>query len=379
MAWFNIVITSFAVCFALAGIIDLCFLKQRWGIGESFQKGIKMVGPLILSMAGMISIAPMVSWINDHTLGPLFLRMNMDPSIPLATFLPIDMGGYAAVKLATSDETMALASGIVYASMSGVTFLFILPTASSFLKKDDLPFFGKGLLIGLWGIPFGVFIGALMLGVPPLKMLYNLIFPCLFFAILFLLLLLFPKGTLRVFRYLAKGTEVLSLLFFGIALVRDLVLIPIGEQVGFDANALPFFRYIAPLSEGIRISGNIGLLLCGFYPFLTLLLRWLDRPLSRLAERLHGTKEGVIGPLLSLTNLLSTYEVYPMMNEREKVMNAAFAVGASYALCDHVAFCIAEAPNALLPMIVGKFIAGGIGFGVAFILEKANHKQSQTS
>ena len=138
-------------------------------------------------------------------------------------------------------------------------------------------------------------------------------------------------------------------------------------------------RYIAPLSEGIRISGNIGLLLCGFYPFLTLLLRWLDRPLSRLAKCLHGTKEGVIGPLLSLTNLLSTYEVYPLMNEREKVMNAAFAVGASYALCDHVAFCISEAPNALFPMIVGKLIAGGIGFGVAFLLEKVNHKQSQAS
>lgn len=375
MAWISIGITAFAAIFALAGIVDLCFLRNRWGIGESFKKGIESVGPLILSMAGMISLAPMISWLNDHTLGPLFVAMGMDPSVPLATFLPIDMGGYAAVKLVALDQGMALSNGIVYASMSGVTFLFILPTASSFLSKEDLAPFGKGLLVGLWGIPFGAFVGGVMLGVEPLKILYNLLFPCLFFSVLFVLLLLFPRGTIQGFRIVARAVEILSLVAFGVTLVRDLVLTPIGVQVGFDAASLPFFRYLAPLSEGIRISGNIGLILCGFYPFLTLLLRWLDRPLVSLAKRVKGTKEGVLGPLLSATNLLSTYEVFSQMNEREKVMNAAFAVGASYALCDHVAFAISEAPEALFPMVVGKLVAGLIGMGMAFLLEKKKEKK----
>ena len=376
MAWFNIAIVSFSTLFALLGIVDLCFLKNRFGIGKSFQKGVKTIGVLVLTMAGMISLAPMISFVNSKTLGPLFIKMGMDPSVPLTTFLPIDMGGYHAAALTTDDVPMSLATGIVYASMSGVTFLFILPTVSTFLKEEDLPAFGRGLLIGLWGIPVGTLIGGCLLGVDPVKMLYNLIFPCVFFTILFVFLLVFPKGTLRGFKIISKIVEIISLLAFGVTLVRDLVLVPIGKEVGFDAMGLPFFRYLAPLSEGIQVSGNIGLILCGLYPFLTLLLRWLDRPLNKLAERVHGTKEGLIGPLLSAANLLMTYDVFHKMAKKEQVLNAAFAVGASYVLCDHVAFAIAEAPTAVLPMMVGKLIAGLIGLGIAYLLESIREKKN---
>ena len=376
MAWFNIAIVSFSTFFALLGIMDLCFFKNRLGIGESFQKGVKTIGVLVLTMAGMISLAPMISFVNQKTLGPLFTKMGMDPSIPLTTFLPIDMGGYHAATLTTDDVPMSLATGIVYASMSGVTFLFILPTISTFLKEEDLPTFGRGLLIGLWGIPIGTLIGGCMLGIDSVKMLYNLIFPCVFFTILFVLLLLFPKGTLHGFKIISKIIEIISLLAFGITLVRDLVLIPIGKETGFDAMGLPFFRYLAPLSEGIQISGNIGLILCGLYPFLTLLHQLLDRAVNKLAKRVHGTKEGLMGPLLSATNLLMTYDVFHQMTKKEQVLNAAFAVGASYALCDHVAFAIAEAPTAVLPMMVGKLVAGFLGLGIAYLLESIREKKN---
>ena len=64
------------------------------------------------------------------------------------------------------------------------------------------------------------------------------------------------------------------------------------------------------------------------------------------------------------------------MDERGKVVNMAFAVSASFVLGDHLAYAAGFAPSAILPMMIGKFVAGLSAISVAMLLTK-NHKKAQ--
>ena len=45
---------------AVVGGID-CLLKNRFGFGEKFEEGFRLLGSMALSMAGMICLAPVLA------------------------------------------------------------------------------------------------------------------------------------------------------------------------------------------------------------------------------------------------------------------------------------------------------------------------------
>ena len=60
----------------------------------------------------------------------------------------------------------------------------------------------------------------------------------------------------------------------------------------------------------------------------------------------------------------------PEMNEKEKVMNVAFAVSSSFIIGDHLAFVAANSANMIVPMIISNLLGGVIAVILVNTLNK---------
>ncbi len=65
---FSVVVISWIMAvFSLLGAVDLIF-GNKFGLGKEFERGFHLLGPLMLSMAGMIAVAPLIG----QVCGPFF-------------------------------------------------------------------------------------------------------------------------------------------------------------------------------------------------------------------------------------------------------------------------------------------------------------------
>ena len=56
---------------AVLGGLDL-LIGNRFGLGERFEEGFRLLGPTALSMAGILCLAPLLSGALESTLAPLW-------------------------------------------------------------------------------------------------------------------------------------------------------------------------------------------------------------------------------------------------------------------------------------------------------------------
>ena len=86
---------------ALLGGIDR-ILGNRFGLGEKFEEGFRLMGSVGLSMAGIICLTPVIANVLGGAVTKLFSAIGVDPGM-FGGILAIDMGGYQlATELATN-------------------------------------------------------------------------------------------------------------------------------------------------------------------------------------------------------------------------------------------------------------------------------------
>ena len=378
MIWVSIVIVALMTAFAAFGIIDYVFLKNRFGLGNEFKKGFELIGPLCLAMTGIISSIPLLEVVIKNTISPLYEMIGLDPSMAVTAILAIDMGGYQLATKVALSEIIGQWAGLVYSSMMGATIIFSLPVGLASINKKDSPFFIKGVLFGIAAIPFGTFIGGIMMGVPVLAALLNLVPPIIFSIIIIVCLSLWPNGTVKVFKIFSIIINAFGFICLAIAMVKDLVLTPIAAETGaFVIEETPFINLFAPTSEGILAAGSIGLILAGALPFTAALKQLLKKPLRKLSEKTNGTDSGVSGYLLSSVNIMTLFTSLDKMKDKEKIYNVAFAICAAFMLGDHLAFVAAKATKYILPMIVSKLLSGIFAVLLAYLYLKLSDKKKE--
>ena len=365
MKIFSVCIVGLMTVFALIGIVDLLFNKCRWGLGDEFKRGIEMIGPLVLSMGGIISFVPLLSWLIQHSISILYSNLGLDSSMAVTTILAIDMGGYQLAMSVASNEQIGNWAGIVYGSMMGATIVFTIPVGVGIVRKEDLSFFAKGILFGIIAIPFGTFVGGLMIGIPILTVLLNLIPPVIFSAIIALCLIFFPNGTIKVFKVFANIINILGIIQLGIAMVKDLVLVPLSDAGYFDITQVPFFNMIDSTANGIQCAGSIGLVLAGALPFIACLKKLLSKSIKKVSTKGDFSEAGITGYLLTTANNVAMFSTLKDMKDREKIINVAFAVCGAFVIGDHLAFTAANAPDYIAPMMVSKIVSGAIAILLA--------------
>ncbi len=352
-------LSVFMCVFSILGGVDYLF-GSRFGLGKEFERGFRLLGTMALSMIGMIVIAPLIGDVFQPLFDGVYNLLGIDPSVLPAILLANDMGGAPLAMAVAKDEALGSFNALVVSSMMGATISFSLPYALNAVKAELHDRMMFGLLCGIVTIPAGCFVAGLTLALPIGALLYNLL-PLLLFSILIVVgLLLFPKASVRIFGFvgmLLKGLIVFGLL---LGLLRFL-------------TGIEIIKGLETFEEGARICFNATAVMSGAFPFLFLVSKLLSKPLGLLAGKIGVSEASAMGLLSTLATAVTTFEGMDKMDDRGIVLNAAFTVSAGFTFAGHLAFTMSMDGAYVVPMIVGKLVAGILAVVLAALLYKKPH------
>ena len=343
------------IFFAAIAALDRIF-GSRLGLGDEFERGISMAGPLVMAMGGMLILVPVISNLLSGISGAssTFFDLSIIPSALLAN----DMGAsQIAMSLAASPD-VGLLNGMVVSSMMGCTVSFLIPYVLQFTAKERHGDVVLGLLSGIITIPTGVLVAGLILGVDALALIFVLLPLLLFAALLALGILKFEKITVKIF--IVIGWIIKAVITFG--LFVGIVDFMTGYEIvpGVDS-----------LENVMKTIASILCIMVGVLPLLTILKKVLKKPLSLMGKGLGINDTSSLGMFVTLGTCLSTFEMSEQMDRRGLIFNSAFAVSASFVFIDHLAWTMAVAPETTLAVIVGKLTSGVFSVVFAYFICKS--------
>ena len=342
------------IFFAAIAALDRIF-GSKLGLGDEFERGISMAGPLVMAMGGMLVLVPVISNLLSGISGAS--SAFFDLSIIPAALLANDMGAsQIAMSLAASAE-VGLLNGMVVSSMMGCTVSFLIPYVLQFTEKSrhgDVVF---GLLCGIITIPVGVFVSGLIIGVDALSLVFVLLPLLIFAGILAFGILKFEKITVKIF--IGIGWVIKAIITFG--LFVGIVDFMTGYEIvpGVDS-----------LENVMKTIASILCIMVGVLPLLSILKKVLKKPLSLMGKALKINDTASLGMFVTLGTCLSTFEMSGEMDRRGLIFNSAFAVSASFMFIDHLAWTMAVAPETTLAVVVGKMVSGISAVVFAYVMCK---------
>ena len=368
----NSVIMMIMMIFMLVGAIDkIC--GNKLGYGEKFEEGFNAMGPLAMSMAGVVAAAPVLSMLLGPILKPIYGIFGASPAMFATTLLACDMGGYPlAMQLAEGDVAIGNFAGLILGTMMGPTIVFTIPVALGIIKKEDRGYLGAGVLAGLITVPIGCIVGGLMMNtLAPeyhlnfITIIQNLI-PVIIIAALIVLGLWFAPGPMiNGFNKFGTGVTIV---------ITALTAIAVFEQI--TGIMFPVFHIMVEnpadgsrgLDSGLLTCGQIAIVLIGAFPMVEWITRTFGKPLEKIGAALGMNEQGSAGMVANLANNIAMFNIMGEMNPKGKLLNVAFAVSAAFVFGDHLVFTAGNIPDMIFPVIVGKLVAGVTAIIVANIL-----------
>ena len=307
-------------------------LGNRFGLGKRFEEAFQLLGPIALSMSGIICLAPLLSVGLSGWMVPLFRGLGLDPGM-FGGILPIDMGGYQlAVELA-DRELVGKFSGILVAATFGCTLIFTIPVGLGTIPEEDRPLFTRGILLGLLSLPAGLLLGGLVCGLSPRVLAVNLLPILLSCCGLFAGMRLRPDRIAAFFQWLSRWIQRISIAGLALAAFSHLS----GWQI------LPG---MTPLADAMEVACSIAIVMLGSMPLAELFQIVMHAPLS-LVRRHTGLA------------------MFSRMDPRGKVVSAAFLVCGASAFAAHLGFTMAVAPDMSASLLLGKLAGGLVGLCIA--------------
>ena len=368
----NSVIMMIMMIFMLVGAIDkIC--GNKLGYGEKFEEGFNAMGPLAMSMAGVVAAAPVLSMLLGPILKPIYGIFGASPAMFATTLLACDMGGYPlAMQLAEGDVAIGNFAGLILGTMMGPTIVLTIPVALGIIKKEDRGYLGAGVLAGLITVPIGCIVGGLMMNtLAPeyhlnfITIIQNLI-PVIIIAALIVLGLWFAPGPMiNGFNKFGTGVTIV---------ITALTAIAVFEQI--TGIMFPVFHIMVEnpadgsrgLDSGLLTCGQIAIVLIGAFPMVEWITRTFGKPLEKIGAALGMNEQGSAGMVANLANNIAMFNIMGEMNPKGKLLNVAFAVSAAFVFGDHLGFTAGNNPDMIFPVIVGKLVAGVTAIIVANIL-----------
>lgn len=350
------VLATVMAIFAVIGALDKIF-GNRLKLGDEFEKGLMTLGPLSLSMLGMMTIAPVLADLLIPVISPVARVCGFDASAIAGILIANDMGGAALADSVAADPLLGAFHGLCVASMLGATISFTIPVALRSAKEENHDDVLLGLLCGISTIPVGCFVSGLVMGINPLTVLINLAPAILISVIIVIGLLKFPKITIKIFSVFGKIISILITCGLALGIFQTLT----GKTV---------LKNTAPLMESAGIVFTICITLAGTFPLIAIISKLLKKPLSALGKKMELDETSVIGLIATLANSIATLESADRMNKKGRVINLAFAVSAAFVFGDHLAFTLSYNSEHIVAVIVGKLVAGVTAIALASVLIK---------
>lgn len=349
-------ITTVVLIFSIMGAADY-LLGNKIGVGKEFEKAFSLFCPMVLSMLGMIVIAPAIGvWLTPFFEG-FYNVFGIDPSIIPASLFANDMGGMPLAQNICKEQTIGNYNAFIVSSMMGCVISFTVPFSVSIVKQNQHKELFYGLLCGIVTIPVGGFVAGLMCGISPISMLINL-FPLIILGIIVAAGLIFlPKACIKCFGIFGLFMKTLAIIGLGCAIFTFLTKIEIAPH--FDT-----------LENAAFICVNACVTLSGALPFMFIVAKLLNTPLNKLGSKLGINGVSALAFLASLVTNISTFGVMERMDKKGAVLNSAFAVSASSVFGGHLALTMAVDSSYVTPMIVGKLLSGVCAVVLALFLYK---------
>ncbi len=338
---------------AVLGGLDKIF-GNKFGLGEKFEQGFQYLGPMALSMVGIICLAPVLATGLQTTVAPLCRMIGVDPAM-LGGLLAIDMGGYPlAMQLADKVEIGRYA-GIVVGAIFGCTLVFTIPVGMGLARKEDHPAFARGIMIGLAAMPVALIIGGLIAGLSLIQTLHQNL-PIFVLAILLMVgLYKIPNQMVKGFQTFAKVIEIIITIGLILAALTYMTKIEI-------------LKGMAPIEEAMATVASIGIVLLGSLPLAEIVQRILQKPFQKLGNKLGLDSVGIAALLISFVSVLPSIAMLKDMNHKSKVVNVAAMVSSASLLGAHLGFTIAVEPSMPGALLAAKIFGAIIAAIAALFL-----------
>lgn len=367
----NSVIMMIMMIFMLVGAVDK-ILGNKHGYGEKFEEGFNAIGPLALSMAGVVAAAPVLSKLLGPIITPIYTLVGADPSMFATTLLACDMGGYPLAMEMAGNPSVGSFAGLILGTMMGPTIVFTIPVALGILAKKDRPYLGAGVLAGMITIPLGCIVGGLVMNaMTDYKMSFGAIIvnliPVIVIAALIVIGLWFaPAKMISGFSVFGSGVTIVITALTAIAVFEQItgIMFPLFNVMAIPDEATG----LTPLNSGLLTCGQIGIVLIGAFPMVEWITRTFGKVLGKVGSALGMNDKASAGLVATLANNIATFNILDQMDPKGKLLNVAFAVSAAFVFGDHLGFTAGVDQSMVTPVIVGKLVAGITALLVANLL-----------
>lgn len=344
-------VTAVMLVFSVIGAVDR-ILGNRLKLGEEFEKGFMLLGPLALTVIGMVAISPIIADVLAPFLGWINSALGMEPSVVTSALFANDLGGGILAREVAADAQLGRFNGMIVASMIGCTISFTIPYALNSVPAEKREWLLLGLLCGIVAIPVGCFVGGIIQAIPMGKLMLNMLPLIILSGILAAGLLYFPGACTRIFGYLGKGIQILITVGLSLAIIRFLS----GREIVPGLGAF---------EDGADICMNAAAVMTGAFPLLSIISRLLKKPLNAFSRRLGINEASTVGFISCLASSITTFDMTRDMDNKGVMLNSAFAVSAAFVFGDHLAFTLAYDAPMLPGMVSGKLLAGFLGVVLA--------------
>jgi len=133
---------------------------------------------------------------------------------------------------------------------------------------------------------------------------------------------------------------------------------------------IEIIKGMIPIEEGAMLVFQIGIILSGAYPMFYFISNVLHKYLKKAGDIFELDQYSILGIFSSLANCIPMFGIYDKMNEKGKVLNAAFAVSGAFTFGGQLGYISSVAPDSINPFIVSKLVAGLSAIFVASLLIK---------
>lgn len=338
----------------LGGIDEIRGNKK--GYGAKFREAFEYIPSIAFSMVGMICLTNLIAFVLEKGIAPFMNMIHMDPAV-LAGFLAVDMGGYQLAEKLAVNPAMGSYAGIVLGAGLGCTLVFTIPVGMGMVGEESKPYFAKGIVLGLLGLPFSLVIGGWLSGLSIGRILWENILPVSIAAVCGIGLAKFSRLTMRIFGGYVKVLQVILLagLMFG-AIAHTLGM---SEAWG-----------ITPLLEAMGVVCSISIFLLGSLPITTLLQKLLQRLFTWLGRKVGLDSVGMTGFLITCVSPLPTLALMKDMSPKGRLLNVTFMVSGASALGAHLAFVSSVEPGMIGALLGSKLLGGLLTVGLACLIGK---------
>ena len=386
------IIMACAIAGCLASVI-----KPESELGQQFVAGIDSIGPIFLPVAGIMASAPYLTAFVSTVFGPAYSAVGADPAMAATTFIAVDMGGYQlADALAETRESWIMA--MVTGYMAGATIVFSIPVALKMLEKRDRKYLALGVMSGLLAIPIGVLVSSAIIAVshPMVREIvstnadatYQLalswgqigvnLIPLIIICVALAAGLKFkPDAMIKGFIVFGRVMESALKIVFVLVVVEYFtgVWSTLFGSFGFD----PIIADEEDIFRALEVSGAIGMMLCGAFPMVYLIRRYLAKPLAKIGGAVGLSSDATAGLLAGSANVLALFSMVKDLRAKDKVICMAFAVCCAFLFGDHLSFTANFQPNLIVVVLAGKLAAGicAIVFANLLAVKKAEQLERE--